>query len=745
MNLFRLLDKRSLTQASVIIQLTSVLICALLWGVGSVSFSYFELEKQLGTRMQRMASLAAALIPGEIHEQIVQSYLNQDPELTSRPFFKQVQNTLAEIEKQSQIGNDIYTFIQPEWATHTLISMASSYAKANVGGGHTASPTALQSLEEGIPTHSSFYKKKNQIWISAVAPIKTSSGKIVGAVEINYRAHNDIALLQKKLMIGIGALTLLCLLIVGFISFKTGRWYSSVMTPLLNAFKKASEGVLEGQVETSQKNEIGKVYEHFNAMIIRIRQKEEDLNQVVRNYQNKTAQAILDQNQIEKAMHFLLNELPVGVNLLQANGRTWKRLCSRPFEMLVGINADSPSEYLAEILRISPGPHTSWLDTLHQSPKTWINDQGQMISFQSAALRDDALGLEIALLLASLGDPTFTQGQKIGLESFQQKRNLNAFLEASLRRLTFLESQPRIQLFYRSIRFIKEGTEEFALSSIQTHLDALEVTLSEMENSKASEKDLVSLKLNSDIAALKETVQELLGQTEDQNQILEIARTKVQIFSDSLSAYPALQHDFLKKFFLEPIETFFKPFEAKMVQLAKNFGKELEPFKIKGGNLLVDPTHYLLLFRTLKHALQNSIEHGIESPSDRVACGKKTEGSITLYFAKQKTENGTFLKLVIQDDGKGIDPQRVRSSLLLQSQFNGMGSQNDHQILQNLFHDGYSQYHYQEDSTGRGFGLGYILEEAQRLGGTVELSSRPGIGTLLVVTVPEKLPPNMES
>jgi chemotaxis protein histidine kinase CheA len=74
-----------------------------------------------------------------------------------------------------------------------------------------------------------------------------------------------------------------------------------------------------------------------------------------------------------------------------------------------------------------------------------------------------------------------------------------------------------------------------------------------------------------------------------------------------------------------------------------------------------------------------------------------------------------------------------------------MGSENDQQILQHLFQDGYSQFHYQENSTGRGFGLGFILEEAQRLGGTAELHSKPGSGTLLSVTVPEKLPPNMES
>jgi hypothetical protein len=160
-----------------------------------VAVLYFSLQKAenwIGLRIEHIAKTASAEIPGETHEQIVQAYLNQDPELMDRPFFKQIKKVLLNVKRSNQLQSDVYTFIRPEWAANTVIYTATSNDRPQVGNGLNANSAATLALEKGISAHTGFYTEKGSVWISAAAPLKTSSGKVVGALEIDFKVESEV-------------------------------------------------------------------------------------------------------------------------------------------------------------------------------------------------------------------------------------------------------------------------------------------------------------------------------------------------------------------------------------------------------------------------------------------------------------------------------------------------------------------------------------------------------------------------
>ena len=167
--------------------------------------------------------------------------------------------------------------------------------------------------------------------------------------------------------------------------------------------------------------------------------------------------------------------------------------------------------------------------------------------------------------------------------------------------------------------------------------------------------------------------------------------------------------------------------------LAKKLGKKVQ-FDIEGAHVAVDRDVLARLEAPLNHMLRNAIDHGVEGPEDRLAAGK----SETAHLRLQARHHAGMLEVRIRDDGRGIDPERVRTKVIekrLQSAEIAAGL-NKLELLEFLFLPGFSTASQVTEVSGRGVGLDVVSQTVREIGGTVRLESQPGQGSEFILSLP---------
>ena len=164
------------------------------------------------------------------------------------------------------------------------------------------------------------------------------------------------------------------------------------------------------------------------------------------------------------------------------------------------------------------------------------------------------------------------------------------------------------------------------------------------------------------------------------------------------------------------------------LSLAERLGKAVQPVTIAGDAVKLPEERYAAFFRSLVHVFRNAVDHGIETPEERLDADKPEEGRITCHVEAGER----MLTIIIADDGSGID----REALEAKWARNG-GDAAEAMALEDLvFADGISSRDDASDVSGRGVGMAAVKAELVRLGGSVSLTSEAGQGTQLVFRLP---------
>ncbi|ENW32087.1 Hpt domain-containing protein [Acinetobacter lwoffii] len=138
------------------------------------------------------------------------------------------------------------------------------------------------------------------------------------------------------------------------------------------------------------------------------------------------------------------------------------------------------------------------------------------------------------------------------------------------------------------------------------------------------------------------------------------------------------------------------------------------------------------LVTPFEHMLRNAIDHGLEDTADRIALNKPEVGSIVLNISRQ----GTDVIVSFSDDGKGIDAEKIREKALSLDLIKADQVIDQEEILQFIFHPGFSTAKAVTQISGRGVGLDVVQSEIKSLGGHVSVSSELGKGTIFTIRVP---------
>ncbi len=146
----------------------------------------------------------------------------------------------------------------------------------------------------------------------------------------------------------------------------------------------------------------------------------------------------------------------------------------------------------------------------------------------------------------------------------------------------------------------------------------------------------------------------------------------------------------------------------------------------------LDRTILERLVTPFEHMLRNAIDHGLEDTQDRIALNKPQVGNILLNISRQ----GTDVLVSFKDDGKGIDEAKIKEKALKQGLIKADQILDKQEILQLIFHPGFSTAQAVTQISGRGVGLDVVQSEIKALGGHVSVESVLGQGTTFTIRVP---------
>lgn len=184
---------------------------------------------------------------------------------------------------------------------------------------------------------------------------------------------------------------------------------------------------------------------------------------------------------------------------------------------------------------------------------------------------------------------------------------------------------------------------------------------------------------------------------------------------------------------LVPIEIIFNRVSRVVRDTCNSVNKKVE-LKMEGSKIELDRTILDAITEPLLHILRNCVDHGIENPSERKALGKTEAGNIKL----EAYHVGDQIAIKIEDDGKGIDVDKVKAKalekgIITQEEFE---KNSDEKILDLLGTPGLSTANEITDISGRGVGMDVVFNRVKDVGGNIEISTKKGQGTTMILSLP---------
>ncbi len=192
-------------------------------------------------------------------------------------------------------------------------------------------------------------------------------------------------------------------------------------------------------------------------------------------------------------------------------------------------------------------------------------------------------------------------------------------------------------------------------------------------------------------------------------------------------------HESVMKVRMVPIESVVSKFPRMIRDLSKKLDKKMELY-MSGEETELDRTVVDEIGDPLMHLLRNSADHGLESAEVRIQRGKPEVGSIFL----DAYQDGNNVVIEVRDDGNGIDVEAVKNKAIEREVITAEQADNmsEKDIINLLFHAGFSTAKTISDVSGRGVGLDVVKSKIESLSGEVEVKSKLGEGSTWIIRLP---------
>ncbi|KRM92183.1 chemotaxis protein CheA [Liquorilactobacillus cacaonum] len=207
------------------------------------------------------------------------------------------------------------------------------------------------------------------------------------------------------------------------------------------------------------------------------------------------------------------------------------------------------------------------------------------------------------------------------------------------------------------------------------------------------------------------------------------AATEVKDSLEQVSRLTSELQDLVLKIRMQQVSVVFSRFPRMVRDLARELDKNMELI-VEGEETELDKTVVSELSEPLIHLLRNSADHGIENTETRRKFGKPEKGIIKLSAYQE----GNQVNITLEDDGKGLDPQVMKESA--ESKGIDTTGMTDDELINLIFHPGFSTAKTITNISGRGVGLDAVMAKINDLGGSLEMKTELHVGTKFVIKLP---------
>ncbi len=221
------------------------------------------------------------------------------------------------------------------------------------------------------------------------------------------------------------------------------------------------------------------------------------------------------------------------------------------------------------------------------------------------------------------------------------------------------------------------------------------------------------------------------------NQLLQISRSSQEtVFAAPVQRLSQITSDLqegVMKTRMQPIGSAWSKLPRLVRDLSQELGKPME-LRMIGAETEIDRQVLELVRDPLTHMVRNSADHGLELPEERRAAGKPETGTITLRACHE----GGHITVEIRDDGRGLPLGRIREKALARGLASAaeLDAMSEAALSRFVFHPGFSTAQQVTSVSGRGVGMDVVKTNIERIGGTIDLHSRPGDGTTVTINIP---------
>ncbi|MDC7221719.1 MAG: chemotaxis protein CheA [Spirochaetales bacterium] len=285
----------------------------------------------------------------------------------------------------------------------------------------------------------------------------------------------------------------------------------------------------------------------------------------------------------------------------------------------------------------------------------------------------------------------------------EQKPVGQIMLESGLVSETDIESALEQQQKERKLREKAAGEKETTIRVKSQKLDSLVDSVGELVTAQARLSQIAGQRDDPSLNALAELIERLSTDLRDNAMGLRMV----------------------------PIGTTFSRFKRLVRDLSRSLGKEIN-LVTKGGETELDKSVIEKLNDPLVHLIRNAVDHGIESPENRAAAGKKQAGTVTLTASY----SGANVMIEIRDDGAGLNRERILSKAIEKGLISGEENLSDNEVFKLILQPGFSTAQEVTDVSGRGVGMDVVSKEIESLGGSIFISSDVGRGSSISLSLP---------
>jgi two-component system, chemotaxis family, sensor kinase CheA len=221
------------------------------------------------------------------------------------------------------------------------------------------------------------------------------------------------------------------------------------------------------------------------------------------------------------------------------------------------------------------------------------------------------------------------------------------------------------------------------------------------------------------------------------NQILQFSNGKEDVGlvapSQRLNLITTELQEGVMKTRMQPIGNIWSKFPRTVRDVATMCGKQVR-IEMEGKETELDKTIIEAIKDPLTHIVRNSVDHGIETPPKRVAAGKSAEGRLSL---RAYHEGGQVI-IEISDDGAGLDPEKLRRKAVEKGLITPEQSarMSEREATNLIFLPSFSTADKVTNVSGRGVGMDVVKTNIDKIGGTVDVQSKPGTGTTVRMKIP---------